>query len=238
MCKPPPKMKKTKNRSILALPHLFPSNNNNKESFISSKPHNLPTISPLPINNKRLRQFFVRSRNINNDYDNTLFNNKTYNSILSTSRDASTKRSILKIKTLRKIPLSKIYSRTLNTDNTIETHRKGKSLSLNTKRNNNNNTRKLNITQKNYNKPFKRNAQRKTILKSLDMKYEQLNKEFDNVEAQTMKIVEKSFMMNLKESQRFKKIHNNINPYYALNSYSYSKQLQNIHKRVQSLKDL
>ena len=234
-------MKKTKNRSILALPHLFPlNNNNNKESFISSKPHNLPTIPSLPINNKRLRQFFLRSRNINNDYDNILFDNKTSNSILSTSRGASTKRSILKIKTLRKIPLSKIYSRTLNTDNTIESHRKGKSLSLTTKHNNNNNnnTSKLNITQKNYNKPFKRNAQRKTILKSLDMKYEQLNKEFDNIEAQTMKIVEKSFMMNLKESQRFKKIHNNINPYYALNSYSYSKQLQNIHKRVQSLKDL
>ena len=235
-------MKKTKNRSILALPHLFPpTNNNTKESFISNKPHNLPTIPSLPINNKRLRQFFLRSRNINNDYDNILFDNKTSNSILSTSRGVSTKRSILKIKTLRKIPLSKIYSRTLNTDNTIETHRKGKSLSLNTKRNNNNNnnnTSTLNITQKNYNKPFKRNAQRKTILKSLDMKYEQLNKEFDNVEAKTMKIVEKSFMMNLKESQRFKKIHNDINPYYALNSFSYSKQLQNIHKRVQSLKDL
>ena len=235
MCKSLFKMKKTKNRSIFIFPHLS-QHNTNKESFISSKHH--PTITSLPINNRRLRHFFLRSRNINNDNENNLFENKTFNSILSTSRGVSTKHSILKIKTLRKIPLSKIYSHTLNSDynnNTMETHRKGKSLSLNTKHNNNN---KLNISQMNYNKPFKRNAKRKTILKSLDMKYERLNKEFENVEAKTMKIVEKSFMMNLKETQRFKRIHNNINPYYALNSYNYAKTLQNIHKRVQSLKDL
>ena len=228
-------MQRTKNRSTFIFPRL--SQLNNKESFISGE--NSPTLTSLPINNKRLRQFFIRSRNIDSDYDNNIFETKTQtlNSVLSTSRGVSTQKPILKVKTMRKIPLSKIYSQTSKSvynSHTLETQRKGRSLSLNKQHNHNN---QLNVSRMNYNKPFKRNAQRKTILKSLDVKYELLNREFATVEAKTMKTVNKSLMMNLKETQRFKRIHNNVNPYYALTPSNYVKQLRMIHRRVQSLKE-
>lgn len=228
-------MKKTKNRSIFTLPRLLNHNNNpsisSKQSF---------TINSVPISNNHIRQCFIRSRNFRNNYDENFLENKTHNSILSTSRGSSTKQTIFK--TLRKVPLSNIYYNSLNSDNDkmlshdnkSEYRKKGLSLSSNKK---NIKIDVYNISQMHFNKPLKRKTKRKTILESLDIKYKQLDKEFKKEEMKTMKNVKKRLMMNLKETQRFKKVKNNINPFHAITICNYEKNIKIIHNRVQSLND-